>query len=102
MAERLSNKTDKIEITIPSASASSDWTRPDGIGRSLVRFMTASISRSYHWLIAPDAPAPAAMANKEIAPSNNDDMVIGASFGAKYMPAKPVKITRLITRGFIS
>ena len=82
---------------MPSASASAGAILPDGIGRFFVRLIIASISLSYHWLIAPEAPAPAAMANRDISASAG---CITAS--ARYMAAKLVKITRLITRGFNS
>ena len=61
--------TEPIESTTPKASASSALTRPAGIGRPLVRAMTASISRSYHMLIAPEAPAPTATAKMATAPN---------------------------------
>ena len=35
--------------------------RPAGSGRFAVRFISASMSASYHWLSAPAAPAPSAM-----------------------------------------
>ena len=37
------------------AGASAGSTAPDGTGRWRVRAITASMSRSYHWLIAPEA-----------------------------------------------
>ena len=65
-ADRLKIKTDIMEIVTPKANASSGLTSPDGIGLLLVLFIMASISLSYHWLIAPEAPAPAAMASNEM------------------------------------
>jgi hypothetical protein len=45
----------------PSVSASSDCTRPCGIGRRAVRVIIASMSASYHMFRTPAEPAPAAM-----------------------------------------
>ena len=89
------SKIDSADTTRPSVKASAGTINPAGIGRVLVRFITASISRSYHWLMAPDAPAPAAIA-KSAMPNNNGCRLPGAT----YMPANPVNTTRLITRGF--
>ena len=47
--------------TTPKASASCGAIRPRGSGRPRVRSMSASMSRSYHMLIAPAAPAFTAM-----------------------------------------
>ena len=41
---------------MPKPSASPGTMRPAGKGRLAVRRMTASMSRSYHMLIAPEAP----------------------------------------------
>jgi len=67
------------------------------MGRFLVRAMPASISASYHMLIAADAPAPTASAKSAIAASAG---LTGP--GASIMPTKAVKTTSDITRGFIS
>ena len=56
--------------TTPRESASDGATRPLGIGRDRVRDMTASISRSYHMLMAPAAPAPTAIASTATAASS--------------------------------
>ena len=61
----------------------------------MVRFITASISRSYHMLIAPQAPAPTAM--QRIATAANTGC---SSPGASISPANPVNTTSDITRGF--
>ena len=58
-----------IDSTTPKASASAGSMRPAGIGRSLVRVISASMSRSYHMLMAPAAPAPTAMHSTAIAAS---------------------------------
>src|SRR5581483_9113137 len=50
----------------PSTNASPACTRPVGIGRRLVRRMTASISASHHMLSVPAAPAPTAMADYRV------------------------------------
>ncbi len=47
--------------TTPKPSASPGAMRPAGKGRLRVRAITASMSRSYHMLMAPDAPAATAM-----------------------------------------
>ena len=57
----------------------------------------ASISASYHWLSAPQAPAPSAMQRIAVKPSTS-----GGSTGATSKPHRPVKTTRLITRGLVS
>ena len=68
-----------------------------GKGRMRVRSITASISASYHMFSAPDAPAPTAMA------SSATKAVHGWMVpGAAIIPAKAVKITSDITRGFKS
>ena len=45
-------------------------TRPAGIGRFIVRVINASMSRSYHMLMAPEAPAPTAMHSTAMAARN--------------------------------
>ena len=60
--------TDPAASMMPKVSAFSGATRPAGIGRFRVRDITASISRSYHMLIAPDAPAPTAMHSTAMKP----------------------------------
>ena len=83
------------DTTKPNVSASAGAIKPAGIGRVFVRFITASISRSYHWLIAADAPAPAAIAKRAIANTSGCKLT-----GARYMPVNPVNTTKLMTRGF--
>ena len=68
---------------------------PAGSGRIAVRRITASMSRSYHMLIAPDAPAPTAMHNTATAASTG-----WRCPGATTSPTKPVKTTSDMTRGF--
>ena len=85
-------KTDRIT---PKARALSGSTRPAGMGRLRVRAITASISRSYHMLIAPEAPAPTAM---QITASAAITGWIGP--GARYRPTRPVSTTSDMTRGF--
>ena len=59
--------------------------------------MTASMSRSYHMLMAPEAPAPTAMQSTATAASR------GCRWpGAATMPAMPEKTTSDMTRGFRS
>jgi len=43
--------------TDPKAIAAAGETRPEATGRSAVRFMIRSMSRSTAWLIAPAPPA---------------------------------------------
>src|SRR4051812_45814740 len=89
--------TEPAASTMPKPSASPGATRPAGIGRPLVRDITASMSRSYHMLMAPDAPAPTAM--HRIAVSARTGCRCP---GASSMPVRPVKTTSDITRGFRS
>ena len=49
--------------------------RPDGMARVRVRVMTASMSRSYHMLSAPAAPAPTAMASSATKPKGAPEML---------------------------
>ncbi len=83
----------------PTPKWSADWRsmRPAGIGRLAVRFISASRSDSYHMLSAAAAPAPNAMHRIAVKPSTG---WIGT--GATRSPARPVKTTRLITRGLVS
>src|SRR5437763_1319062 len=53
--------TEPTASTTPKPSASPGSMRPAGKGRCAVRRITASMSRSYHMLIAPEAPAPTAV-----------------------------------------
>ena len=53
--------TEPIASVTPKPSAAPGSMRPAGIGRLRVRRITASMSRSYHMLIAPHAPAATAM-----------------------------------------
>ena len=54
-------RTEPTASTTPKPSASPGIIRPAGNGRPAVRRMIASMSRSYHMLMAPAAPAPIAM-----------------------------------------
>ena len=47
----------------PKARAATGGTRPLATGRALVRSMSASMSRSYQWLIALEPPETSAMAS---------------------------------------
>jgi hypothetical protein len=67
------------------------------MGRPQVRFMIASMSRSNHMLIAPEAPAPTAMQSTATAAISG-----WMSPGATTKPAKPVNTTSDMTRGFSS
>src|SRR5689334_20519071 len=71
--------------------------RPAGSGRFAVRRILASRSASYHWLSAPQAPAPSAMHRIAVKPST-----AGGIAGAVSRPQRPVKTTRYMTRGFVS
>ena len=62
-----------------------------------MRVITASISASYHMLSAPEAPAPTAMQRIAMKP-----MTGWIWPGATTMPAKAVKLTSDMTRGFKS
>src|SRR6201996_7774149 len=55
------SSTDAIASTTPNISAAPGSIRPAATGRFAVRFISASISRSYHMLMAPEAPAPTAI-----------------------------------------
>src|SRR5689334_3343647 len=83
--------------TTPNPAASAGSMRPMGMGRLAVRLMIASMSRSYHMLMAPEAPAPTAMQRMATA------AISGWIWpGATIIPAKPEKTTSDITRGFSS
>ena len=58
--------TDNKDKNKPKSRAFSGRIFPLGIGRVWVRTITASISASYHILSAPEAPAPTAIAHKDI------------------------------------
>ena len=82
---------------MPRPRAAPGSIRPPGIGRSRVRVITASMSRSYHMLMAADPPAPTAMQITATA------AITGWMVpGAMTRPTAPVKTTRDITRGFSS
>ena len=68
-----------------------------GAAASAVRFISASISASYHMLSAAAAPAPSAMHRIAVKPSTG---WIGT--GATSRPHSPVKTTSVITRGLVS
>ena len=81
----------------PTASASGPATLPEGMGRDFVRFITASISASYHIFSAPEAPPPMAMNSTE------QKAISGCTLpGATIRPTKAVKTTSDMTRGFSS
>jgi hypothetical protein len=86
--------TESSAKTTPNAKAPSAETRPEGMGRLAVRVMIASISRSYHMLMAPAAPAPTAM-HKMAINAKNGLMCSGAI----TRPIAPVKTTSDMTRG---
>ena len=89
--------TDPTESTMPRPSAAPGSTRPAGIGRARVRAITASMSRSYHMLMAADPPAPTAMQSTATA------AITGwMAPGAMTRPTAPVKTTSDITRGLSS
>ena len=71
--------------------------RPAGSGRPAVRFMPASRSASHHWLSVAAPPAPMAMHSMAVKPSTG-----WMCAGAASNPQRPVKMTRLITRGLVS
>ncbi len=81
----------------PIPSASPGATRPPGSGRLRVRFITASMSASYHMFNAPEAPAPSAMNRIAANPSTGCKPT-----GATKRPTSAVNTTSDITRGFIS
>src|SRR5690554_6788371 len=89
--------TEKIVSTTPKARASEGSTRPCTRGRFRVRAMMASMSRSYHMLMAPAPPAATAMQSTATAARKG-----WMSPGATSKPASPVKTTRDMTRGFNS
>src|SRR4030095_11918190 len=89
--------TENTARTPPKLRAASGETAPRGIGRPQVRFMIASMSRSYHMLMAPEAPAPTAMQRTATAASTGSSPP-----GATISPAKPLNTTSDITRGFSS
>src|SRR4051794_6568596 len=67
------------------------------MGRVAVRFIRASMSRSYHMLMAPAAPAPSAMQSTAAMAK------AGARWpGATISPTIPVSTTSEMTRGFSS
>ena len=70
---------------------------PAGTGRFEVRFITASMSASYHMLRAPAAPAPTAIDSSATKASQGCSVP-----GAAMMPTKAVKMTSDITRGLSS
>ena len=82
---------------MPKCSAVSRSIRPAGNGRLCVRFITASISDSYHWLSAAEAPAPRLIARIAVKPITGW-MVPGAASN----PHKAVNMTSDITRGLVS
>ena len=89
--------TENTASTPPKLKAASGSTAPRGIGRPQVRFMIASMSRSNHMLMAPEAPAPTAMHSTATAPISG-----WMSPGATARPAKPENTTSDMTRGFSS
>ena len=63
------SSTEAAARVMPNPSAAPGGIRPAGIGRLRVRRITASMSRSYHMLMAPQAPAPTAMHSTAVMPS---------------------------------
>ncbi len=90
-------RTEAIARAVPKIRALRACMRPAGMGRCMVRRMWMSISRSYHMLIAPEAPAPSEMHRMAM---NNSNMPIPP--GAMTSPTMAVNTTRDITRGFSS
>ncbi len=89
--------TEPTAKTVPKLNASVPETRPRGKGRAVVRAIRASISASYHILSAPDAPAPTAIDRIAINPMTGCNEP-----GAATIAASAVKMTSVMTRGFIS
>src|SRR5260221_7922129 len=89
------SSTESSARTTPKPSASLASTLPAGIGRNRVRVIMASISRSNHILMAPEAPAPTAIQRMATAAING-----WIEPGATTSPARPEKTTSDITRGF--
>src|SRR5690606_25028401 len=87
--------TEAAASTTPKPRASPPVTRPAGIGRRCVRDITASMSLSYHMLIAPAAPAATAMQSTATQARTG-----WSDPGARTSPAGPVNTTSDITRGF--
>src|SRR5690242_12236451 len=97
LAARYISVTEAMERLTPKPKAAPGSTRPFGNGRSQVRAISASTSRSYHILIAPDAPAPTAMHSTPII------AITGCTgVGARNIPTSPVNTTSDITLGFSS
>ncbi len=89
--------TEAAEIRTPKSRASVRFIRPAGSGRAAVRFIPASMSASHHWFSAAAPPAPSAMHSTAVKPRMG--LIVP---GAASSPHRPVKITRLITRGLVS
>ncbi len=87
--------TEAIARTVPNTSALPGSMRPAGIGRFMVRCMCRSMSRSYHMLMAPEAPAPMEMHRIATKASS-----VPMAPGAMTRPTMAVNTTRDITRGF--
>ena len=66
----------------------------------MVRPMCRSMSRSYHILMAPDAPAPSAMQRMAKKPVRG--LRLPGGLGASKRPVMAVNTTSDITRGFNS
>ena len=64
----LDTNTEPAAKVIPKPRAAPGSMRPAGMGRFRVRCMIATISRSYHILIAPHAPAATAMHRTAVNP----------------------------------
>ena len=95
------SRTETPAMIRPSVSASARGTAPDGIGRVDVRVITASMSASYHMFIAPAAPEPSAIANKDIA-AITGFIVTPVTDCAATRPAMAVNATNMMIRGFSS
>ena len=87
--------TEAVARVVPSSRRRAGWRRPAGNGLFMVRCMTLSMSRSYHMLMAPAAPAPSAMQAIAVNPTNGSSCP-----GASSMPTSAVNTTSDITRGF--
>ena len=89
--------TEPVPRMTPKARASGFCSLPAGSGRLAVRFISASISASYHWLSAPAAPAATAMHKMPVKARNGCRLP-----GAATMAQAAVKMTSVITRGLSS
>src|SRR3546814_3379922 len=89
--------SEKAASPTPNCNAVCGSSRPAGSGRPAVRFILASSPASYHWLSAPDAPAPSAIARIDAKASTGC-----TSPGAASSPHSAVNTTSDMTRGLVS